>query len=158
MTFIYVPPYHGRNAPWPPTGRPVGSYDTHKQAQRAIAFLVEREIPRQDLAVLNVTTWRPGIVAVVAGAAAGVPIGLVEGSRGWVKLAVLVVWTMAAIAVLLGAVLAVTGYRHDRRVRRFVRSTSPTVVGRHVVLCAPGNADRARDLLAALEGTESALD
>lgn len=153
MTFIYVPPYSGRAA-WPPVGRPVGSYPSRPQARRAIEFLVERKIPRTDLTVISLTTWPAGIVAMVAGVAVGVPVGLIEGAHGWVEVAIVVVWAMATVAVLLGAVFAVTGYLHNRRVRRFVRSASLTASGRHVVVCTAGNAERARDLLATPEGSD----
>ncbi|HET8661799.1 MAG TPA: hypothetical protein VFM55_22740 [Micromonosporaceae bacterium] len=147
MTFIYVPPHHGK-APWPPAGQPAGGYETHAQAQEAVAFLVGRQIPRSDLAIVGVTTWWYGLVAVLAGVVVGVPVGLVEGARGWMKLVVVVVWIGAAIAVLLGMILAVAGYLHNRRFQQFLRShASPTVQGRYVVLCSAGSAELAKNLL-----------
>lgn len=158
MTFIYIPPYPGR-VPWPPAGRPVGGCDTHAQAQSAIAFLVARQIPPGDLAIVGVTAWRSGLVAALAGAVVGVPVGLIEGAHGWTKVAVVVVWTVAAVSVLLGMIVAVTGFLHNRRFRRFLRSPAGAAVqGRHVILCSAGRADRARDLLAARGANRSTVD
>lgn len=157
MTFIYVPPYHGK-VPWPPAGRPIGGYNTQAQAQGAVAFLMGRQIPRNDLAIVGVTAWWYGLVAVLAGVTVGVPVGLVEGARGWAKTVVVVVWTVAAIAFLLGMVVAVAGYLHNRRLRRLLRSHAlPAVQGRHVVLCSAGSAELARNLLAT-QGATSTVD
>lgn len=140
----------GPREPGPPPGQPIGGYGRRKQAQRAVAFLVEGGIPANELTILSATSWGFGLVCGGVVSMLTVPVALVVAwyePGGWLRQAL---WVLGALAlgVLSGAIIAGGEYVQDRRVRRFLRAANPPVVGRYVVLCARNNAEKARDLLA----------
>jgi hypothetical protein len=150
MTYIYVPSGGGV---WPPPGEPIGSYDMHVHARQAASVLAQNGIPAEELTVLSVTGWRSAgdriagllgaYLAVIAALMLVLGIASAEPLHTWV----LIPAGLIGLAVLVAVVVAVL---FRRRARRFLNSFAPPVVGRHVLLCASGRAQEARDLLADL--------
>lgn len=146
--------------PTPPTGWPIGSYATYAEAQRAVDHLAGNDFPVQDVTIVGVEpmvvervtarlTW-PGVLG--GGAASGAWFGLFVGlllslfSTGPV-LAPIVIGLLTG--VLFGTTFAAAGYAALRGSRDFA-STTQLVASRYDVLCEPRNAEKGRDLLAAL--------
>lgn len=147
--------------PTPPTGWPIGSYATYAEAQRAVDHLADSEFPVQEVTIVGVDlmlvervirrlTW--GRV-LGTGAASGAWFGLFVGfllslfaEPGGFLGPILVGLTTG---VIFGMVFAAVGYASSRGRRDFA-SASQLVAGRYDVLCQPGNAEKARDLLAKL--------
>lgn len=151
-----------RNAalPTPPTGWPIGSYDTYEQAQRAVDYLADNDFPVQDVTIVGVEpmlvervdarlTWGKVLATgAVSGAWFGVFVGLL-----------LTIFTPAAglfplllgliIGVVFGLASAAVSYRATRGQRDFT-SHSQLVARRYDVLCQPRNAELARQLIAEL--------
>jgi len=146
--------------PTPPTGWPVGSYATYEEAQRAVDYLADNEFTVQDVTIVGVDlmlvervltrlTW--GRV-ILGGAASGAWFGLFVGfllsvfSDQPVLIPILV---GLVTGVLFGVVFAVAQYASTRG-RRDFSSASQLVARQYDVLCQPGTAEKARDLLAKL--------
>lgn len=146
--------------PTPPSGWPIGSYDTYEQAQRAVDYLADNNFPVQDVTIVGIEpmlvervdarlTW--GRV-LSTGAAGGAWFGLFVGL-------LLTIFTPAAglLPMLLGLLFGVVfglassavSYRATRGRRDFT-SHSQLVARRYDVLSLPRNAELARQLLAEL--------
>jgi hypothetical protein len=147
--------------PTPPTGWPVGSYATYEEAQRAVDYLADNDFPVQNVTIVGVDlmlvervltrlTW--GRV-IGSGAASGAYFGLFVGFLLWVLNSsgtVLVpILVGVATGVLFGMVFAIAQYASTRG-RRDFSSASQLVARQYDVLCQPGTAEKARDLLAKL--------
>jgi hypothetical protein len=151
--------------PTPPTGWPIGSYDTYEQAQRAVDYLADNNFPVQDVTIVGLSpmlvervrgrlTW--GRV-LSAGAVSGAWFGLFVGL-------LLTIFTPAAgvaplllglvIGVVFGLASAAVSYGATRGRRDFT-SQSQLVAQRYDVLCQPRNAELARQLVAELAGKQA---
>ncbi|HWC79274.1 MAG TPA: general stress protein [Pseudonocardiaceae bacterium] len=161
MTATFAPNTAGAaGLPTPPSGWPIGSYDTYEQAQRAVDYLSDNNFPVQDVTIVGV---EPMIVEKVqarltwgrvlgTGAAGGAWLGLFVGL-------LLSIFTPAAglAPMLIGLVIGVgfglassaVRYGATHGQRDFV-SQSQLVARRYDVLCQPRNAELARQLLAEL--------
>jgi len=145
--------------PTPPTGVPVGSYETYEAAQRAVDFLSDEQFPVQHVTIVGnglrmverVTgRWdrnKAAATGAAGGAWWGVFLGLMlslfsEGTNN-----VLLVVLAAAIAgAVFGAVFGMIGYAMTGG-RRDFRSQSSVVATTYDVLCQYQHADQARTLL-----------
>ncbi|MGH3795796.1 MAG: general stress protein [Pseudonocardiaceae bacterium] len=148
--------------PTPPTGWPIGSYSTYAEAQRAVDHLADNQFPVAEVTIVGVDlmlvervlrrlTW--GRV-LAQGAASGAWFGLFVGvllSLFATRAGTGVVPILVGVAtgVLFGMVFAAAGYASSHG-RRDFSSASQMVAGRYDVLCLPGHAEQARDLLAKL--------
>src|SRR5271167_811587 len=145
--------------PTPPKGWPVGSYPTYAEAQRAVDYLSDQQFPVQQVTIVGVDlmqvervtgrlTWTKVLGGgVLSGAWLGLFIGLVLGffsPNPWGALT-----TGLVAGVFFGLISSAVPYAMARGTRDF-SSTMQLVAGRYDVLCAPQNAERARDLLARL--------
>jgi hypothetical protein len=143
-----------------PDGWPIGSYDTYREAQRAVGHLANHEFPVQGITIVGVEpmlvervdgrlTWRR---VLSAGAASGAWLGLFVG-------VLLSLFTAGAgmLPIVIGLVcgvgfgLASAAFRYaaTRGQRDFISHTQ-LVARRYDVLCQPRTAEDGRDLLAAL--------
>ncbi|MFT3714715.1 MAG: magnesium transporter [Gordonia sp. (in: high G+C Gram-positive bacteria)] len=147
--------------PTKPTGWPVGSYDTYEQAQKAVDYLSDNQFAVEKLTIVGVDlmqvervigrlTWGKVLAGgLVSGAWLGLFFGLLVTlfttvEHMWVPIAYCVVFGM-----VFGLISAAIPYAATRGQRDF-SSTMQLVAGRYDVLCEPGNAEQARDLLAKL--------
>lgn len=154
------------NPPTPPTGWPIGSYDTYAEAQRAVDHLADNNFPVEDVTIVGVEpmlvervtgklTWAR---VLAAGAASGAWFGLFVGF-------LLSLFTSSALLVPIliglitgvgfGMAFAAVGYASMRGQRDFVSNTQ-FVATRYDVLCEPRNAANGRDLLAKLAMSSAA--
>jgi hypothetical protein len=146
----------------PPTGLPVGTFDTYEQAQRAVDFLSDSHFPVENVTIVGnglrmverVTGRLTQGRAAAAGAGGGAWWGLFIGvmlslfstsDDDWLLLILL---TLISGAVF-GAVFAMIGYRMTGGKRDFT-STSSVVATSYDVLCKHTHAEEARNLLAKL--------
>lgn len=150
----------GPGLPTPPSGWPIGSYDTYEQAQRAVDYLSDNDFPVQDVTIVGV---EPMIVEKVdarltwgrvlgSGALTGAWFGLFVGlllsiftsGAGFAAL-------LAGLVIGIGFGLASSAVRYGatRGQRDFV-SHSQLVARRYDVLCQPRNAELGRQLVAEL--------
>jgi hypothetical protein len=148
------------NLPTPPTGWPIGSYDTYAEAQRAVDHLSDNEFPVQDVTIVGVqpqvverVTGRLTWGRVLAGGAAtggwfGLWVGLLLGLFSPVSFVVPLLAGLVT-GIVFGLIFAAAGYASLKGRRDFV-STTQIVAGRYDVLCQPRNAERGRELLAKL--------
>ena len=141
-------------------GVQVGSYDGYPQAQQAVDFLSDEKFPVENVTiigsdlrmveqVLGRLTWGR---AVGAGAAGGAWWGLFVGLLLGIFSADGGAWLGSVLAGLLigavfGALFGGMGYAATRGRRDFT-STSKIVAGRYDVMCAPPQAEQAREILA----------
>lgn len=146
--------------PTPPTGWPIGSYDTYEEAQRAVDHLADQDFPVQDVTIVGV---EPMLVERVdARLTWGRVLGTGAASGAWFGLFVgllLTIFTPAdgllplllglVIGVVFGLASAAVTYRATRGRRDFT-SHSQLVARRYDVLSQPRNAELARQLLAEL--------
>ncbi len=147
--------------PTKPTGWPVGSYETYEQAQRAVDHLSDNQFHVEKLTIVGVDlmqvervlgrlTWGKVLGGgLVSGAWFGLFVGLIisiftTGSDFWVPVLFCVVAGM-----VFGLISAAIPYAASRGQRDFA-STMQLVAGRYDVLCDPGGAEEARDMLAKL--------
>jgi hypothetical protein len=143
-----------------PEGWPVGSYDTYKEAQRAVDYLADNDFPVPGITIVGVEpmivervaarlTWKR---VLTGGAASGAWLGLFVGlllslftaGAGLTPIAIGLVG-----GVVFGVASAAARYGATRGQRDFV-SHSQLVARRYDVLCLPRHAERARELLAKL--------
>lgn len=151
-----------QNLPTPPTGWPIGSYDTYSEAQRAVDHLADNDFQVQDVTIVGVDLML--VERVVARLSWGRVLGAGAASGAWFGLFVGILLSFFTARganpiapVLLGLVIGVVffmafaavGYASTRGKRDF-QSTSQLVAGRYDVLCQPRNAEKGRDLLAKL--------
>ena len=158
--FAQAPPSAGNRLPTLPDGWPVGSYDTYKDAQQAVDHLADSEFPVKGITIVGIDpmlvervdarlTWQR---VLTAGAASGAWLGLFVGlllSLFTIGGGVLSILIGLVSGVGFGLASAAVRYALTRGQRDFV-SHSQLVARRYDVLCQPRNAERARDLLAAL--------
>jgi hypothetical protein len=149
----------GPSLPTPPKGWPIGSYPTYAEAQRAVDYLSDQQVPVEQVTIVGVDlmqvervtgrlTW-PKVLGggVVTGAWLGIFIGLLLGvftGNTWQPLI-----TGVIAGVFFGLITSAVPYAMTRGTRDF-SSTMQLVAGRYDVLCDPQNAEKARDLLARL--------
>lgn len=148
--------------PTPPTGWPIGSYDTYSEAQRAVDHLADNNFTVQDVTIVGVDLML--VERVVARLTWGRVLGAGAASGAWFGLFVGVLLSFftpqsgnplapvllgLGIGVVFGLGFAAAGYASTRGKRDF-QSASQLVAGRYDVLCQPRNAEQGRDLLARL--------
>lgn len=157
MTAAFAPP---NSLPTLPEGWPIGSYDTYREAQRAVDHLADNEFPVQDVTIVGVEpmlvervsgrlTWGK---VLSAGAASGAWFGLFVGlllsmfstTAGFAPILIGVV-----SGVVFGLAWSAVRYGATRGQRDFV-SHSQLVARRYDVLCKPRNAELGRTLLTSL--------
>ena len=145
--------------PTPPTGVPVGTFETYEQAQRAVDFLSDEHFPVQHVTIVGnglrmverVTGRLTQGRAAAAGAAGGAWWGLFLGvvlmlfSTSEENGFLLLLLTLIAGAVF-GAVFGIIGYALTGGKRDFT-SQSSVVATSYEVLCKYAHADAARALL-----------
>ena len=141
-------------------GVQVGTYDDYQQAQRAVDFLADEKFPVEnvtlvgsDLRMVERVTGRLSWGrAIGAGAASGAWFGLFVGlllgifatdGADWIGS----VLTGLLVGLVFGAVFGAVGYAASQGKRDFT-STSKIVAGRYDVMCAPPQAEQAREILA----------
>ncbi|MEA5365768.1 general stress protein [Amycolatopsis sp., V23-08] len=146
--------------PTPPTGWPIGSYATYREAKQAVEFLAGSEFTVSDVTIVGVDlmlvervigrlTWgRVLAVGAVSGAWFGSFAGLLL-SLFANQAFVLQVLTGIVLGVLSGLMFAAIGHSMSRG-RRDFSSASQLVAGRYDVLCQPRSAEQGRELLAKL--------
>jgi len=148
--------------PTPPTGVPVGTYETYEQAQRAVDFLSDEHFPVQNVTIVGnglrmvervtgrLTQGRAAATGAAAGAWWGLFIGvtlmLLSASDSNYFLVVLLTLITGAV---FGAVFGIIGYSLTGGRRDFT-SQSSVVATSYEVLCKYQHADDARALLAKL--------
>jgi len=148
--------------PTPPTGVPVGTYETYEQAQRAVDFLSDEHFPVQNVTIVGnglrmvervtgrLTQGRAAATGAAAGAWWGLFIGvtlmLLSASDSNYFLVVLLTLITGAV---FGAVFGIIGYSLTGGRRDFT-SQSSVVATSYEVLCKYQHADDARALLARL--------
>jgi hypothetical protein len=160
MTAAFAP---STSLPTMPEGWPIGSYETYKEAQRAVDHLADNEFPVQDVTIVGVEpmlvervsarlTW--GRV-LSAGAASGAWLGLfvglllslftTTGGLGPILIGM-------AAGIVFGLASAAIRYGATKGQRDFV-SQSQLVARRYDVLSKPRNAELARTLLVSIPQT-----
>jgi hypothetical protein len=157
MTAAFAPTT--QSLPTLPEGWPIGSYDTYKEAQRAVDYLADNEFPVQDVTIVGV---EPMVVERVAarltwgrvlmtGAASGAWLGLFVGlllslfaAGGFAPILI-----GMASGIVFGLASSAIQYGATRGQRDFV-SHSQLVARRYDVLCKPRNAELGRTLLTSL--------
>jgi hypothetical protein len=161
MTAAFAPTT--TSLPTMPEGWPIGSYDTYKEAQRAVDYLADNEFPVQDVTIVGVEpmlvervsarlTW--GRV-LSAGAASGAWLGLfvglllslftTTGGLGPILIGM-------ASGIVFGLASAAVRYGATKGQRDFV-SQSQLVARRYDVLSKPRNAELGRTLLMSIPQT-----
>jgi len=148
--------------PTPPTGVPVGSYETYEQAQRAVDFLSDEHFPVQHVTIVGnglrmvervtgrLTQGRAAATGAAGGAWWGLFIGVVLMifSSAEANAFLLLLLTVISGAVF-GAVFGIIGYALTGGKRDFT-SQSSVVATSYEVLCQYQHAEEARGLLARL--------
>src|SRR3712207_3572972 len=141
-------------------GVQVGSFDSYEQAQAAVDYLSDQKFPVENVTIIGsdlrqverVTgrlTWGRVLAAGAAGGAWwGLFVGLLLGifavePGAWIGSVV----TGLLIGLLFGALFGALGYAATRGRRDFT-SASAIVAGRYDVMCAPPQAEQAREILA----------
>lgn len=164
MTGAFSGPGRGNQGlprvPTPPSGWPIGSYDTYAEAHRAVQYLATNEFPVQDVTIVGVDlmlvervigrlSW-PKVLGTgaVSGAWFGLFVGLLLGLFSQQPTFAPILVGLSA-GVVFGLVFAAVGYATTRGGRE-IASASQLVAGRYDVLAQPRNAEKGRDLLAKL--------
>ncbi len=144
----------------PVGGVQVASFDTYERAQAAVDHLSDQKFPVENVTIIGTDlrmveqvlgrlTWGRAIGAGAAGGAWwGLFVGLLlgifaEDGSGWFGS----VLTGLLIGAVFGALFGAMGYAATRGRRDFT-STSKIVAGRYDVMCAPPQAEQAREILA----------
>ncbi len=148
--------------PTPPTGVPVGTYETYEQAQRAVDFLSDEHFPVQHVTIVGnglrmverVTGRLTQGRAAATGAAGGAWWGLFIGVMLMIfstseSNSVLVLLLTLISGAVFGAVFGIIGYAMTGGKRDFT-SQSSVVATSYDVLCTYQHAEDARGLLARL--------
>ncbi|MBK1786827.1 general stress protein [Prauserella cavernicola] len=146
--------------PTPPSGWPIGSYDTYEQAQKAVDHLADSDFPVQDVTIVGVEpmlvervsarlTWGKVLGSgAMSGAWFGLFVGLLLSMfTPGAGLLPIIIGLVAGIG--FGLIFAALGYAATKGRRDFV-SHSQLVARRYDVLCQPRNAENGRELLAKL--------
>jgi hypothetical protein len=146
--------------PTPPSGWPIGSYDTYKEAHRAVEYLAGNEFPVQEVTIVGVDlmlvervigrlSW-PKVLGTgaLSGAWFGLFVGLLLGLFNQQAMSFWPILVGLAAGVVFGLVFAAVGYATTRSAGREIASASQLVAGRYDVLVQPRNAEKGRDLLA----------
>ncbi|HEY0619712.1 MAG TPA: phage holin family protein [Kribbella sp.] len=144
-----------------PTGLTIGTYDTYREAQRAVDYLSDEKFPvehttivgnnlRQVEKITGRLTWGRAITAGLASGAwfglfVGVLLGIFAPKGGW--LAALV--TGVVLGAIFGMAFGAIGYAQLRGARDFTSRTS-VVATTYDVLCDFKYAEEARNHLAKL--------
>jgi hypothetical protein len=141
-------------------GVQVGSYDDYPKAQAAVDYLSDEKFPVENVTIIGsdlrmverVTGRLSWGRALGAGAAGGAWWGLFVGLLLGIFSRSGTAWVGSVIAGLLiglvfGAAFAAMGYAATRGKRDFT-STSQIVASRYDVMCAPAQAEQAREMLA----------
>lgn len=148
------------NLPTLPDGWPIASYDTYKEAQRAVDHLADSAFPVREVTIVGVEpmlvervagrlTWQK---VLVGGAASGAWLGLFVGlllSLFTPDAGLFPIMLGLAVGVGFGLASAAVRYAATRGQRDFV-SQSQLVARRYDVLCQPRNAEKGRELLGLL--------
>ncbi|MFT3663072.1 MAG: magnesium transporter [Gordonia sp. (in: high G+C Gram-positive bacteria)] len=146
--------------PTKPTGWPVGSYDTYEQAQKAVDHLSDNEFAVEKLTIVGVDlmqvervvgrlTWGKVLGGgVVSGAWLGLFFGIIISIFTGGNLVGPLLFCVSA-GIVFGLISAAIPYAATRGQRDFA-STMQLVAGRYDVLCDPGSAEQARDMLTRL--------
>jgi hypothetical protein len=141
-------------------GVQVGSYDSYERAQAAVDFLSDEKFPVENVTIIGtdlkqvekvlgrLTTGRAIAAGAAGGAWWGLFVGLLLGifavdGAGWIGS----VLSGLLIGLVFGALFGWMGYAATRGQRDFT-STSRIVAGHYDVMCAPAQAEQARELLA----------
>jgi hypothetical protein len=146
--------------PTPPSGWPIGSYETYAEAHRAVKHLATNDFPVQEVTIVGVDlmlvervigrlSW-PKVLSTgaVSGAWFGLAMGLLIGIfNQTATFAALLVGL--AVGVVTGIVFMSVGYLMTRN-NRDIASASQLVAGRYDVLAQPRHAEQGRELLARL--------
>jgi len=144
-----------------PTGLTIGTYDTYREAQRAVDYLSDEKFPvehttivgnnlRQVEKITGRLTWGRAITAGLASGAwfglfVGILLGIFAPDGGW--LAALL--TGLVLGGLFGMAFGALGYGQLRGARDFTSRTS-VVATTYDVLCDFKYAEEARNHLAQL--------
>jgi len=143
-----------------PQGWPIGTYDTYRDAERAVDHLADSAFPVEGITIVGVEPMLVERVAgrltwsrvLSAGASTGVWFGLFTGLLlSMLSTSPLIVSMLIGVGtgVAFGMASAAVRYGATRGRRDFV-STSQLVARRYDVLSVPRDAERGRDLLAKL--------
>ena len=141
-------------------GVQVGSYESYEQAQAAVDHLSDEKFPVENVTIIGTDLRMVERVlgrltrgrAIGAGAAGGAWWGLFVGlllglfttdGGDWIGSIV----AGLLIGLVFGALFGAMGYAATSGKRDFT-STSKIVAGRYDVMCAPPQAEQARDILA----------
>jgi hypothetical protein len=147
--------------PTPPTGWPIGSYETYEEAQRAVDYLAESQFTVEDVTIVGVDlmlvervigrlTWGRVLgTGAVSGAWFGLFVGVLLGMFNNQGVAWQPTLVGLVFGVLSGLAFSAIGYSMSKG-RRDFSSASQLVAGRYDVLCQPRSAEQGRDLLAKL--------
>lgn len=144
--------------PTPPTGVPVGSFETYEAAQRAVDFLSDEQFPVQHVTIVGnglrlvervIGRWdrnRAAATGAAGGAWWGLFLGLMLSLFSSESGLFLVVLAASIAGAVFGAVFGMIGYAMTGG-RRDFRSQSSVVATTYDVLCKYQHADQARALL-----------
>ena len=148
--------------PTPPSGWPIGSYDTYQEAHRAVQHLATSEFPVEEVTIVGVDlmlvervigrlSW-PKVLGTgaLSGAWFGLFVGLLLGLFNPAPMSFAPILVGLGAGVVFGLVFAAVGYATTRSAGREIASASQLVAGRYDVLAQPRNAEKGRDLLAKL--------
>jgi ascorbate-specific PTS system EIIC-type component UlaA len=143
-----------------PTGLTIGTYDTYREAQRAVDYLSDEKFPVEHTTIVGtdlrlvekvlgrVTVLRAALLGAGTGAWFGLLIGLVLGifaSSGWF----LILLTGLVLGAVWGAVFGAIAQAATRGQRDFA-SRSMLVAGQYALNVDAEYADQARQLLTRL--------
>ena len=141
-------------------GVQVGSYDSYEQAQAAVDYLSDQKFAVENVTIIGtdlrmiekvtgrLTRGRATGAGAAGGAWWGLFVGLLLGifapdGGQWVSS----VLAGLLIGVVFGALFGAMGFAATRGKRDFT-STSKIVAARYDVMCAPPQAEQAREILA----------
>jgi hypothetical protein len=147
--------------PTPPSGWPIGSYETYAEAHRAVEHLASNDFPVQEVTIVGVDlmlvervigrlSW-PKVLSTgaLSGAWFGLFVGLLLGMFSSQTMAFAPILVGLSAGVVFGLIFAAVGYATTRNGRQ-IASASQLVAGRYDVLAQPRSAEKGRDLLAKL--------
>lgn len=149
--------------PTPPTGFAVAAYPTYAQAQAAVEHLAKNEFAVEDVTIVGsdlqlvervtgrLTRNKVAAAGAASGAWFGLFVGLLMGLFSTVQgSSLLLILVGVAIGAFFGVAMGLLGYSMTKG-RRDYTSSSQVVAQRYDVLCNPGTAEQARNLLAKME-------